>query len=127
MLTTTSLSLQVNLELVSLLFQTKIQVFYINEDNQLSSFIINHRHKRKIEIFVASAHYNPAFSRKFMELITISQKITEKVGRSAICLSILSLTTHASQIIDESIGLQRRSNEAFVNYEYENWLNNRIE
>ncbi|KAL4446175.1 hypothetical protein ABPG74_021714 [Tetrahymena malaccensis] len=98
---------KVNLELVSLLFQTKIQVYYINEENQLLSFIINNRYKRKIEMIYTNNHYDPIFSRKFIQLITISQSIVQK-------------------IIDQSLEVNGKAQDKFVNYEYENWLLDRI-
>ncbi|EAS04080.2 cold-shock protein, putative (macronuclear) [Tetrahymena thermophila SB210] len=98
---------KVNLELVSLLFQTKIQVYYINEENQLLSFIINNRYKRKIEMIYTNNHYDPIFSRKFIQLITISQSIVQK-------------------IIDQSLEVNGKAQDKFINYEYENWLLDRI-
>ncbi|KAL4492519.1 hypothetical protein ABPG72_007632 [Tetrahymena utriculariae] len=98
---------KVNLELVSLLFQTKIQVYYISEENQLLSFIINNRYKRKIEMIYTNNHYDPIFSRKFIQLITISQSIVQK-------------------IIDQSLEANGKAQDKFVNYEYEYWLLDRI-
>jgi len=101
---------KINLELVSSMFKIKIVVYSITEDNYLNAIIINNFHERTIEIVRSkSNHYEPVFSKKYMEKIGFSQNIVLNILDNALN------GKSSSQIKD-------LNNGSYVNFEHLRWL-----
>jgi hypothetical protein len=74
------LLIQLTLELVSTLKKTKIVVYSVSEDLFLTSFVVNNRYKKTVEIIrTYQNHYEAVFSEQRMRVITFCQNLAFNV------------------------------------------------
>lgn len=70
---------QINLQLVSLAFSVKIEVYSLSEIDFLRAMIINFKFTQKIEIFKNKSHFDSLISLKKIDNIKLCQTIISEV------------------------------------------------
>ena len=59
---------QTNLELVSLVFQVKVLVYHVSDDNSLMTTVVNNKFEKPVELLRLHAnHFEPLFNIKELE------------------------------------------------------------
>ena len=99
----------INLELISLIYQIKIKVYSINwDDLTLQAMIVNNGFEKKIEIFknIDSDNYETVYPIDYMRTVSFCQNI---------------IFNMLNAVLNKEKKWKNINNNMFINIEYENW------
>jgi cold shock CspA family protein len=98
---------KINLELASNLFQVRVVVYYLTDDNYLNATIINNKHQTEIQLIRSrNNHYDPVFKKSTITSAGFCQNI------------VLNLIERA---MNPQAVTRNYNNDNFYNFEFEAW------